>query len=482
MLITGMIINDDYFNYIRQRYENKNAKFSENIKDIETLEQLLLYSKPNIIILDNEIEFKNEIVELTRKNCIECKVLYFNGNFDAFFNSLEDTISILELQEKRKVTKKNKYTLFAKSKEVKEITDKDDESLNVEKNKDENKSKPLEKNINYEEDNRKTVYIEKEVIKKVEIEKPVYIEKEVIKEVIKEVEKEVEKEVIKEVIKEVEVPVIIEKEVLKVTSFKSDSVVTFVSAAPTGKSFLSWNIAYALSRNYKVAYINIDSICSANCFFGIEVEKDEKMSLEDIENKTLKGLVSEGYEVNKNLTVYTGRFGIKPYIETSVFFKVLNQLRSENNIVIIDTDSSFNNNLVTALNYSNDVVFIYDLDNAHLKMNIILNKQLEGILNKNNTIAVINNVYEGSNELVNVNKYLNSLDCFKDIITVSNCGKTTYDYIYSNTCNYLKEQNDFTDDLEILISTLKLQGKEKGGSNNKGSLGKKLLNKFRKGK
>ena len=308
-----------------------------------------------------------------------------------------------------------------------------------------------------------------------EVEKVREIEKIVEKEVIKEVEKEVVKEVVKEV--EVEKPIIIEKEVYKVTSFRYDAVITFVSANATGKTFLSWNLAHALSKNYKVAFVNIDSCSSANSYFGID---SEVIPFKNMDKKLLRDVVEEGYRVNKNLTVYTGEFGTRPYLRNDIYFKVLNQLRSENNIVIIDTASGYNDNLLTSLNYSSDIIFVYDLDNSHLKMNDRLLEKVEESISKN-TIAVINNVYIGSKELVNVDKHLNGLNMFREVLNISNCGVTTYDYMFSNTCNYLKDKNDFTNDIDTLIAALRLEGTEKSRRSKVG-LGKRIFNKLRRGK
>lgn len=307
-------------------------------------------------------------------------------------------------------------------------------------------------------------------------EKIVEVEKEVIREVEKEVIKEVEVE--KEVIKEIEKPIIIEKEIVKVNTFKYDSVITFVSAASTGKSYLSWNLAHALSKYYKVAYVNIDTYCSASDYFGINVPN---MPLHNIEKKTLKDVISEGYQTNSNLVVYTGKPGETPNIRNDIFFKILNQLRSENNIVIIDTSSIYNDNLQTALNYSNDIIFVYDLDICHLKANDRLYEKVRESLSPNNTIAVINNVYSRSKELPNVDRYLRNKKVFREITSISNCGDTTYDYMYSNTCNYKKDNNDFTTDTDVLISILRLEGANNRRKDNVG-IAKKLFNKFRKEK
>ncbi len=277
---------------------------------------------------------------------------------------------------------------------------------------------------------------------------------------------EVEKEVIKE--RTVEKPVIIEKEVLKVTSFRSDSIITLISNCSSGKTYLGWNLAYALSRIYKVALINIDTNNSANCYFGIE---KDNLAFKDLGRKNLKEVIDDGYKVNKNLTVYTGEFGVKTHIKTDVLLKVISYLRNENNIVIIDTATGLTDNLMAAINYSNDLIFVYDLDNSHLKLNNIMLSKIENDISFSNTTAVINNVYEGSKELVNVDKYLKSLK-FKDVLTVRNCGKTSYDYMYSDTCNYLKDNNNFTVDIDALKGS-KLQSKQAS---------KSIFNVFKRGK
>lgn len=264
-------------------------------------------------------------------------------------------------------------------------------------------------------------------------------------------------------VKIIEKDKIIEKEVLKVTSYRSDSIITFLSNSSTGKTYLSWNLSYALSKQYKVALINIDNSSSANCFFGID---QEDMALQNSHKKTLKEIIDEGYRINKNLIVYTGEFGIRSYIKNEVLFKVINQLRRENNIIIIDAASGITDNLMTSINYSNDLIFVYDLDNSHFKLNNIMLKKLEDQISINNTTAVINNVFDGSKELENMKKHLKKLG-FKDVLTVRNCGKTAYDYIYSDTCNYLKDNNDFTKDIDLLISYLKLQENENKFERNK---------------
>lgn len=306
------------------------------------------------------------------------------------------------------------------------------------------------------------------------VEKIVEVEK-IIEKVV-EVEKVVEIEKIVEVEKNIENTVVINKEVVKVETYRSDSIITFISASSTGKSFLSWNLAYALSKKYSVAYVNIDSSCSSNCYFGID---EKEQAFENIENKNLKDIIEGGCEINSNLTVYTSTFGTNPYLKNDIFHKVIQALRNENNVVIIDTASGLSDNLITALNFSNDVLMIYDLDNSHIKMNDLFLEKLESNISPKNTLAIINNAYSENKEIKNVTKYLKEKSMFKDVTTLSNCGPTTYDYMYSNTCNYLKDDNNFTSDLDYLISLLKLEGKSKSKNKENGSI-RKIFKKFRK--
>lgn len=293
------------------------------------------------------------------------------------------------------------------------------------------------------------------------IEKPIYVEKEVEVEKLVEVEKIIEKEVevekVVEKIVEKEKPVIVEKEVFKVNKVRYESVITLISNAPTGKSYLAWNLAYALSENYKVAIINIDRYSMCNSLFGTI---DREVALSDIEHKSIKDIVGDGIIINENITLYSGQFGTRSDINKTMLSQLITSLKSENNIVIIDTETGFNNNLGKILSLTNDVLVVYSIANGHIRLNDMLMDRLDDELYCKNVIAVLNNVYKESSELKSVRTYIKKLKKFNNIVEVSHAGKNTYEYMNTKDCNYIKENNEFTNDIDALISTLKLQGKQ----------------------
>lgn len=254
---------------------------------------------------------------------------------------------------------------------------------------------------------------------------------------------------------------IIEKEVTRDIEVLGDSVITLVSNLPTGKTFIGWNLAHGLSnQGYKVAYINTDSCNSANFFFGIE---DDDPAFENItsRNKNLQDLVDGGYIINDNLVVYTGEFGNPSFINKEVFTKLIGKLRADNNIVIVDPSSGLNENLMIALQYSNTVIVVSDLDYSHLEMNLRLLDKISTLLNKNKTIAVLNNIQEGSSKIGIVEKILKDKNLFNEIVKIRNAGATSYDYINTNTCNYLEDDSNFTEDFKVLLDILRVRDYKK---------------------
>lgn len=412
MIIMTIFNMESSYIRVKQQFETSEIIFSNNINNLELLQENLTNIQADIAIIDTNIEFRSKAKELISYVHPRCKLITFEGNFDVLEINLKPAIQLVMMEEKNAT-----------------------------------------KNISTD-DNVKVVFVK---------------DKDTEAEV-----KYVEKEVIKEVIKEVEKPVVVEKIVEKVSTFRSDAVITFLSNCSSGKSFLSWNVAYALSRYYKVAYINMDSANSANSYF--KIDNIDEYPLVDIERRSLKELSKLGFRINDNLFVYTGRFGERTYINNGFLLKILNQLRAENNILIIDTASGYTDNLMLAINLSNDLVMVYDCDYGHVNLN---DQMMDKVSQYTpiRPIAVVNNSFKESRELTMVRKHLKDSSIFKDIISINNCGKGTYDYIHTNTCNYLRDKSEFTDDLELLINSLKLQCE--GDSSGVFS---KLFNKFKRRK
>ncbi|WP_315069295.1 hypothetical protein [uncultured Clostridium sp.] len=322
--------------------------------------------------------------------------------------------------------------------------------------------------------------IQKEVQK---VETQSKVEKEIkYVEKIKEVPVERIKEVFVERIKEIPIEKvkteIVEKEIVKVNQVRYDSIIAVISNCSDGKSYISWNLAHALSQNYNVSLVNIDNCSSANRLFDIE---NENAPLQDIEknNKSVRQILDEGIPINKNLTVYTGKFGERVEFKRNMLMQLISSMRSDNNIVIIDTPTGYSTTLLSAIQLANDILFVYDMDNVHIKMNDLLLERLKEDIPKSNTVAILNNVYRDSKEYKSIFSYLRERKSFKDVVSINNCGKSTYDYMFTKTCNYLKENNEFTRDIDVLINTLKLQGKQSDYIKKKNSVFNKLLRRSR---
>lgn len=295
-----------------------------------------------------------------------------------------------------------------------------------------------------------------------------------VKTEIKYVEKIKEVPIIKKVEVEKEKPIVVEKEILKVSQVRYDSIIAVIGNAPAGKSYVTWNLSHALSEHYKVAVICIDNSSSASAYFGID--DNENAPLHDIENKSIKQIAEEGVYINKNLVVYTNKFGERAELRRNTLSQLISAIRSQDiNIIIIDLATGYSTSLLSAISVANDVLAVYSMDNAHIRMNDLLLSRLDEELYKNNTIAVLNNVYRNSKEYKNVLNYLNKSEKFKEIVPISNCGDTTYDYMYSKSCNYKKDNNEFTRDIDVLINTLKLQSKQSNKNKKKDTIFSKFI-------
>lgn len=246
----------------------------------------------------------------------------------------------------------------------------------------------------------------------------------------------------------------VEVEKIKEVEIMDNSVISFFSAAPTGKSFLSWNLAHALSeREYETVLINVDKGYSANSFFNID---EDELEVE------CKPILKE-FVLKENLKVYTGPILSEEKISNDEFNELLNSLRINNDIVIVDTNSEVDENTLIALKYSTINVLIFDLDNMHNQFNLNLIDKLNGYINFKKTIAVINNAYRRSKELEYIKEFINKISKdFKDVIIIENAGSKTFDYIHTNTCNYLEDKDKFGGDFENLLNALKAKKKRKG--------------------
>lgn len=407
MLIVSAFNSVESYQRVKDKYkEQTNIEFTNNINNIEDLRQILIQSIPDLLIVDSKLKCKNEIIELINNTNKSVRIITFLGNFEILNNRVNEEIKNYEY-----IYKANKET--------------DNQDPNVKVVYIDSNSKIVENRERPKESEKEYI----EVIKEVEVEKPVFIEK------------------TKEVLKEIEV--------------MSNSVITCVSASSNGKSYLSWNLAHALAdRGYEVAVINLDNGYSANRYYYMD--EDDNRAFKDIDSKDAEEIYKNFYQFKHNIKVYTGSLCSKEKIDKDKFLELLNLTRVNNDIVIIDGNSELDENLLTSLYYSNSVVFVFDLDNMHLYKNLNLLEKIYDKLNFKKTVAVINNVYKNSKELNHVRKTINDIsEEFKAIIEISNIGDKTHDYIYTETCNYFKD-NKFKNEFDDLVNALSAKRKKKG--------------------
>lgn len=369
---------------------------------IDKLEELQekIINNYDVAILDMNVDYKDIALELFSKNKIP--VIFFNGNFSVLNNELLETIEEITQNYKKEIENKE------------------------------------------EEEKVKYIYVDN---KEKEIE-------------IKEVEKIVEK------IVEVEKPVVIEKEKIieKKVEVVNNSTIVIVSGCTTGKSFLTWNLAYAFSeRKYKTSVVNLDKHYSANMYFGIE---DEYAALKNINNiKDFNGILEKSYYINDELRIITDEICSEQEVDNDKFLKLLNLVQSDSDITIIDCKSNVDENMKIALSYASSVLVVCDTDKMHYKENLNMLDKIKDVLNTNKTILVINNIFNESDiNFIEIGKN------FKDIVTISNCGADATNMMSSNTCPYISSNDKFKSDFENLLSSLQARKSKK-----KKSFLKKLL-------
>lgn len=232
--------------------------------------------------------------------------------------------------------------------------------------------------------------IEKPVEKIVEkiIEKPVEVEK------IIEVEKIVEKPI--EVEKIVEVEKVIEKVVEKTRGNHAKTIGFFSSSDNIGKTFISINVGYLLSKTSKVAILNIDKKREGAFFFS-SIIKD---------NPRIEGIF-EKYTINQNLEFVC----IREDFSGVDIYEFNNEYAPKFDVLIYDVGALNNIDVLkSCYSISDDVVFVCDTSiiNLHslgryieaLKKNNVKFKNIKSLLineyytsqfiNKENILSIIN--------------------------------------------------------------------------------------------
>lgn len=262
-------------------------------------------------------------------------------------------------------------------------------------------------------------------------------------------EKVVEKEVVK----------VIEKEIEKKVEIVDTSIITVLSGACTGKTFLTWNLAHCFaSRDYKVSVVNLDRGYSANVFFAVP---EEEQALKDISKIEIKeDIFDKAYILNDNLRIFTGELCSSEKISVNQFLNLINIVQAQSDITIIDLDGCIDEVVEMSVLHSNLNLFVFDIDNMHYHLNLKFLDQIQN-LNFRKTIAVINNAFMESQEVKNVEELINKIGLNR-ICTVRNDGEATYNAIHTDSCTYFETKNkDFKKDIDNLLNIMKSKEKKK---------------------
>lgn len=258
-------------------------------------------------------------------------------------------------------------------------------------------------------------------------------------------------------------PQIIKQTVEKIIKIEvvTSSTIAVISGAPTGKSFIAWNIAHIFAkRNYYTSLVNIDRGYSSNILFGID--SDSESALKNLEHKDLKLIYDEGYLAEENLKIFTHDLLATEKIDSEYYLEALNYIRINSDMIIIDCKSGYDDKLKNSLISSTLNLLVFDLDNMHTRFNLQFIEQIKELLNPQKTVVIINNVFSGSNELNHLLKLIKSLNMqFKEILTIKNCGVAAYDAMYTNTCPYdISKDKEFKEDFDKLMGCLMAREKK----------------------
>lgn len=252
-------------------------------------------------------------------------------------------------------------------------------------------------------------------------------------------------------------PQIIKQTVEKIIKIEvvTSSTITVLSGAPTGKSFIAWNLAHLFAkRDYKTSLVNIDRGYSSNILFGID--SDSESALKNLESKDLKLIYDEGYLAKENLKIFTHDLLSTEKIDSEYYLEALNYIRINSDMIIIDCKSGYDEKLKNSLTSSSLNLLVFDLDNMHTRFNMQFIEQMKELLNPQKTVVIINNVFASSNELNHLLKLLKGLNMpFKEILTVKSCGVAAYNAMYTNMCPYdLSKDKEFKEDFDKVMDCL----------------------------
>lgn len=206
------------------------------------------------------------------------------------------------------------------------------------------------------------------IIKEVPVEKV----KEVIKEVPVEKIKEVPVE--KKIVQIVEKPIIktekvVEKVYVKMAPEGFKKTISVVSPASTGKTFVAVNLAYMLSKDRATALVDLD-LRKRSVYYSFNMaEAGIADSLKSsINAASVEDVIQHAYKPpGRKLRVYSDHRNIKQYdIMADEFYTLNDILKNQNDIVIYDCSSAFNNLTKICITTSDVILLVVTQDKRYL--------------------------------------------------------------------------------------------------------------------
>ncbi len=244
-----------------------------------------------------------------------------------------------------------------------------------------------------------------------------------------------------------------------------NAVMTIYSNSSNGKSHLAWNLATALGElGYHITLLNVDRGYSANLFFKIQEVYHDLLDY-SVSYGEFKGIMDNCYSKG-NVKVISGRLGKDGMMDRDAFTKLLHYVRSQSDIVLIDTYTGINPITLQALDTSNIDFLVFDGDLMHFHMNKILLENLGSHFIEKKTYAVINNCSAGHEAYQYIYKQITQLNhSFKDILPISSCGGLSNSLMHTGKTPYeaLKRSKDsFSLDMKNLLQAINVR---KAGDN-----------------
>ncbi|WP_026895938.1 AAA family ATPase [Clostridiisalibacter paucivorans] len=196
-------------------------------------------------------------------------------------------------------------------------------------------------------------------------------------------------------------------------------VIAIYSAGTTGKSFVSSNLAYTVAgQRIKTALIDGDLENRALSYYFYNPDETKQNAIKElIENQNLSYLDDLQYRLlNDNLRILTNKKYNEGFEKIFIkrdkgkFMAIIDYLRSENEVVFIDTNKNLDDEITkNVLNLADTILLVQDLDYKSMEENKIVLKKMESMNIPLKKIVLVINKYLENKEFTpkKIEKYFN---------------------------------------------------------------------------